>query len=130
MPEGIYNPTVMDHFLNPRNVGEMVDADGVAEVRGPGCGDILKISLRIRDGGIAEARFKALGCGAAIASSSMATLMIQGHSIDDALKLSNEEVVASLGGLPPEKFQCSVLAEQAIKAALADYFQKHPEKKR
>jgi len=127
MSEGLYNPTVMDHFLNPRNVGELADADGVAEISAPGCGDVLKLSLKIRDGKIAEARFKALGCGAAISSSSMATSLIKGRSIREALKLSNLNVVEALGGLPPEKIQCSVLAEEAVKAALADYFAKHPE---
>lgn len=127
MSEGLYNPTVMDHFMNPRNVGEMAEADGVAEVSAPGCGDILKLSLKIKGGGIEEARFKAMGCGAAIASSSMATLLIKGRSIQEALNLSNQQVVEALGGLPSEKLQCSVLAEEAVKAALADYFSRHPE---
>jgi len=128
MSEGFYNPTVMDHFLNPRNVGEMEDADAVAEVSADGCaGDVLKLSLKIRNGKIEDARFKALGCGAAIASSSMATLMIKGRSVREALAFSNLKVVEALGGLPPEKIQCSVLAEDAIKAALAKYFAKHPE---
>jgi len=121
MGETFYNATVMDHFLNPRNVGELADADGVGEVSGPGCGDVVKLSVRIRDGRIEEARFKALGCGAAIASSSMATTLIKGRSIQDALALTNIEVAEALGGLPPEKMQCSVLAQEAIHAALQGY---------
>jgi nitrogen fixation protein NifU and related proteins len=127
MSESFYNATVMDHFLNPRNVGELPDADAVAEVSAPGCGDILKLSIRVGSGGIEEVRFKALGCGAAIASSSMATLLIKGRSIQEALRLSNVQVVEALGGLPPEKMQCSVLAQEAIRAALADYFKRHPQ---
>jgi len=121
MGETFYNATVMDHFLNPRNVGELADADGVGEVSGPGCGDVVKLSVRIRDGRIEEARFKALGCGAAIASSSMATTLIKGRSIQDALALTNIQVAEALGGLPPEKMQCSVLAQEAIHAALQGY---------
>jgi nitrogen fixation NifU-like protein len=125
MSQSLYSATVMDHFLNPRNVGELADADAVAEVSAPGCGDIVKLSVKIRSGRIQEARFKALGCGAAIASSSMATLLIQGRSIQEALSLSNLQVVEALGGLPAEKIQCSVLAQEAIKAAVGDYFKRH-----
>ena len=122
----LYNPTVMDHFLNPRNMGDLKDADGVGEVGAAACGDIMKISLRIKDGRIEDARFKTFGCGSAIASSSMATELIKGRTIAEALTFSNEEVVDALGGLPPVKIHCSVLAEEALKAALEDYTKRHP----
>lgn len=122
----LYNQTVMDHFLNPRNLGELEDADGVGEVGAAAHGDIMKISLKIEDGRIKEARFKAFGCGTAIASSSMATELIKGRTIEEAMKFTNQEVVNALGGLPPAKIHCSVLAEEALKAALADYLKKHP----
>src|ERR1700704_2010015 len=123
----LYNDTVMDHFLNPRNMGDVSEADGIGEVGAAACGDIMKISLKIRDGKIEDARFKTFGCGSAIASSSMATELIKGRTIEDALKFSNQEVVDALGGLPPVKIHCSVLAEEALKAALEDYVKKHPE---
>ncbi|MSU32464.1 MAG: Fe-S cluster assembly scaffold protein NifU [Pedosphaera sp.] len=123
----LYNPTVMDHFINPRNMGDLKDADGVGEVGAAACGDIMKISLRIKDGRIEDARFKTFGCGSAIASSSMATELIKGRTIAEALTFSNEEVVDALGGLPPVKIHCSVLAEEALKAALEDYVKRHPE---
>ena len=123
----LYNPTVMDHFMNPRNMGDLKDADGVGEVGAAACGDIMKISLRIKDGRIEDARFKTFGCGSAIASSSMATELIKGRTIAEALTFSNEEVVHALGGLPPVKIHCSVLAEEALKAALEDYVKRHPE---
>ncbi|MCX6903786.1 MAG: iron-sulfur cluster assembly scaffold protein [Verrucomicrobia bacterium] len=123
----LYNQTVMDHFLNPRNLGEIEDADGVGEVGAAAHGDIMKISLKIEDGKIKEARFKAFGCSTAIASSSMATELIKGRTIEEAMKFTNQEVVNALGGLPPSKIHCSVLAEQALKAALADYLRKRPE---
>ena len=123
----LYNETVMEHFMNPRNMGDMKDADGVGEVGAAACGDIMKISLRIKDGKIEDARFKTFGCGSAIASSSMATELIKGRSIDEAMNFSNQEVVDALGGLPPVKIHCSVLAEEALKAALEDYLKKHPE---
>ncbi len=123
----LYNPTVMEHFMNPRNMGDLKDADGVGEVGAAACGDIMKISLKIKDGKIEDARFKTFGCGSAIASSSMATELIKGRTIDEALKFSNQEVVDALGGLPPVKIHCSVLAEEALKAALEDYVKKHPE---
>ncbi len=123
----LYNPTVMDHFMNPRNMGDLKDADGVGEVGAAACGDIMKISLRIKDGRIEDARFKTFGCGSAIASSSMATELIKGRTIAEALTFSNEEVVDALGGLPPVKIHCSVLAEEALKAALEDYVKRHPE---
>ncbi|MDB6052859.1 MAG: nifU [Verrucomicrobiales bacterium] len=123
----LYNNTVMDHFMNPRNMGDIKDADGVGEVGAAACGDIMKISLRIKDGKIEDARFKTFGCGSAIASSSMATELIKGRTVAEAMQFSNQEVVDALGGLPPVKIHCSVLAEEALKAALEDYSKKHPE---
>jgi nitrogen fixation NifU-like protein len=123
----LYNPTVMDHFMNPRNMGDLKDADGVGEVGAAACGDIMKISLKIKDGKIEDARFKTFGCGSAIASSSMATELIKGRTIEEAMSFSNQEVVSALGGLPPVKIHCSVLAEEALKAALEDYVKRHPE---
>ena len=120
----LYSETVMDHFRNPRNVGVLEDADGVGEVGNAKCGDIMKIYLKIRDDVIEDVKFETFGCGSAIASSSMATEMVKGQSIDDALKLSNKAVVEALDGLPPAKIHCSVLAEQAIKAAIADYYRR------
>jgi nitrogen fixation NifU-like protein len=124
----LYNEKVMDHFLNPRNLGDLSDADGVGEVGAAACGDIMKISLKIKDGRIEDARFKTFGCGSAIASSSMATELIKGRTVEEAMSFSNQEVVNALGGLPPVKIHCSVLAEEALKAALEDYLKKHPEK--
>ncbi len=123
----LYNQTVMDHFMNPRNMGDIKDADGVGEVGAAACGDIMKISLKIKDGKIEDARFKTFGCGSAIASSSMATELIKGRSVEEVMNFSNQEVVDALGGLPPVKIHCSVLAEEALKAALEDYMKKHPE---
>ncbi len=120
----LYSEKVMDHFSNPRNVGEIADADGVGEVGNAQCGDIMKMYLKIKDGTIEDVKFKTFGCGAAIATSSVATELIKGKSIDDALKLTNKAVVETLEGLPPQKLHCSVLAEQAIKAALADYYRR------
>jgi nitrogen fixation NifU-like protein len=117
----LYNDTVMDHFLNPRNMGDVESADGVGEVGAAACGDIMKISLKIRDGKIEDARFKTFGCGSAIASSSMATELIKGRTLEEAKNFSNQEVVDALGGLPPVKIHCSVLAEEALKAAIEDY---------
>ena len=118
------SPAVMDHFLNPRNVGDLPDADGVGEVGAVACGDVMRISIKVSDGRIAEARFRTFGCGTAIAASSVATELIKGRSTDDALKLTNEEVSAALGGLPAAKSHCSVLAEEAVKAAVEDYLRK------
>ena len=123
----LYNQTVMEHFLNPRNMGDLKDADGIGEVGAAACGDIMKMSLKIKDNIIVDVRFKTFGCGSAIASSSMATELIKGRSIDEAMNFSNQEVVDVLGGLPPVKIHCSVLAEEALKAALKDYLKKHPE---
>jgi nitrogen fixation NifU-like protein len=117
----LYNDTVMDHFLNPRNMGDVQEADGIGEVGAAACGDIMKISLKIRDGKIEDARFKTFGCGSAIASSSMATELIKGRTVEEAKNFSNQEVVDALGGLPPVKIHCSVLAEEALKAAIEDY---------
>jgi nitrogen fixation NifU-like protein len=123
----LYNQTVMDHFLNPRNMGDLQEADGVGEVGAAACGDIMKITLKVREGRIEDARFKTFGCGSAIASSSMATELIKGRTVEEAMNFSNQEVVDALGGLPPVKIHCSVLAEEAIKAALEDYLKRHPE---
>ena len=117
-----YSEKVMDHFANPRNVGEIPDADGVGEVGNPTCGDIMKMYLKIKDGVITDVKFKTFGCGAAIATSSMATELIKGKTIEDALKLTNKAVMEALDGLPPVKVHCSVLAEQAVRAALSDYY--------
>lgn len=119
-----YSEKVMDHFANPRNVGEIEDADGVGEVGNPKCGDIMKMYLKINNGVIEDVKFKTFGCGAAIATSSMATELIKGKTIEEALKVSNSAVMEALDGLPPVKVHCSVLAEQAIKSALSDYYKK------
>ena len=120
----LYSDKVLEHFSNPHNVGDLPDADGVGEVGNAKCGDIMKMYLKIKDGVITDAKFKTCGCGAAIATSSMATDMIKGSTIEDALKLSNQAVVEALDGLPASKIHCSVLAEQAVKAALADYYRR------
>jgi nitrogen fixation NifU-like protein len=111
----------MDHFANPRNVGEIENPDGVGQVGNPTCGDIMRITLKIENNVIVDAKFKTYGCGAAVASSSMATEMIIGRTVDEALKLTNRAVMEALGGLPPVKIHCSVLAEQAVQAAIDDY---------
>ena len=121
----LYTDTVMDHFMHPRNVGEIADADGVGEVGNAKCGDIMKMYLKIKDGKIEDVKFETFGCGSAIASSSMATEMIKGKSIEDALALTNKEVVDALGGLPAHKLHCSVLAEEAVKSAVKDYYDKN-----
>ena len=121
----IYSEKVMDHFTNPRNVGEIEDADGVGMVGNAKCGDIMTIYLKIDENDIiTDCKFKTFGCGAAIATSSMATELIKGHSIEEALKLTNSAVVEALEGLPPVKVHCSVLAEEAVKTAVADYYKK------
>lgn len=119
-----YSEKVMDHFLNPRNVGEIADADGVGEVGNAKCGDIMKIYLKIRDDVIEDVKFNTFGCGAAIATSSMATELIRGKRVEDAMRLSNKAVIEALDGLPPVKVHCSVLAEEAVQAALRDYFER------
>ena len=118
----LYSEKVMDHFTNPRNVGEIPDADGVGEVGNAKCGDIMKMFIKVENGVITDCKFKTFGCGAAVATSSMATELIIGKKIEDALKLTNKAVVEALDGLPPVKVHCSVLAEQAIKSAIADYY--------
>ena len=115
----------MDHFANPRNVGEIENADGIGEVGNAKCGDIMKMYLKIDNGIITDAKFKTFGCGAAVATSSMATELIKGKPVEDAVKLTNKAVIEALDGLPPAKLHCSVLAEQATKAALADYYRKN-----
>lgn len=121
----MYTEKVMDHFSCPRNVGEIENADGVGEVGNAHCGDIMKIYLKIEDDVIVDVKFKTFGCGAAIATSSIATEMIKGKSVDEALKLTNKAVVEALEGLPPQKLHCSVLAEEAVKSAIEDYQKKH-----
>lgn len=121
----MYSDKVMDHFTSPRNVGEIEKADGVGEVGNAKCGDIMKIYLKIENNIIVDVKFKTFGCGAAIATSSIATEMIKGKSVDEALKLTNKAVVEALDGLPPQKIHCSVLAEEAVKAAIEDYKNKH-----
>lgn len=121
----MYSDKVWDHFSNPRNVGEIENADGIGEVGNAKCGDIMKMYLKIENNMITDVKFKTFGCGAAIATSSMATEMIKGKPVDAALKLTNKAVVEALDGLPPVKVHCSVLAEQAIKSALADYYRKN-----
>ncbi|MCI8601588.1 MAG: Fe-S cluster assembly scaffold protein NifU [Oscillospiraceae bacterium] len=118
----MYSAKVMDHFANPRNTGVLPDANGVGEVGNQQCGDIMKIYLKIENDQIADVRFQTFGCGAAIATSSMATELIKGKPLSEALKLTNGAVMEALDGLPPVKVHCSVLAEQAIKAAIADYY--------
>ena len=120
----LYSDKVMDHFTNPRNVGELENADGVGTVGNAKCGDIMQMFLKIENDIIVDVKFKTFGCGAAIATSSMATELIKGHTIDEALKLTNSVVVEALEGLPPVKVHCSVLAEEAVKTAVADYYTK------
>lgn len=120
-----YSDKVMEHFMNPRNIGEIENASGIGEVGNAKCGDIMKIFLDIDGDIIKDVKFKTFGCGSAIASSSMATEMIKGKSIKEALELTNKAVAEALDGLPPVKMHCSVLAEQAVKAALIDYAQKN-----
>ena len=121
----MYSTRVMDHFANPRNVGEIENPDAVGEVGNATCGDIMKIYLMIQDNIITDIKFKTFGCGAAIATSSIATEMVKGKSIDEALTLTNKAVVEALDGLPPAKIHCSVLAEEAIKTAIADYYRRN-----
>ena len=121
----LYSEKVMDHFMNPRNVGKIDDADGVGEVGNAKCGDIMKIYIKVDNNIITDVKFNTFGCGSAIASSSMATEMIKGKSLDDSLELTNKAVAEALDGLPAHKMHCSVLAEEAIKAAIDDYKEKH-----
>ena len=121
----LYSEKVMDHFRNPRNVGVLDDADGVGEVGNVKCGDIMKIYLKIEDNIVRDVKFETFGCGSAIASSSMATELIKGKPLEEVMKLTNKAVAEALDGLPPIKMHCSVLAEEAIKAALKDYYEKN-----
>lgn len=130
MPDArsLYSEKVMEHFKNPRNVGEIENADGIGHVGNPVCGDIMELYIMVNDSTIIDARFKTFGCGAAIATSSMITEMVKGKRIEEALAISNRAVAEALGGLPPVKMHCSVLAEEALKLAIEDYFDKNGEK--
>ena len=125
----LYSDKVMDHFRNPRNVGVIEDADGVGEVGNAKCGDIMKMYLKIDDDTITDVKFETFGCGSAIASSSMATELIKGKPVSEAMTLTNKAVAEALDGLPDYKMHCSVLAEEAIRNALEDYYSRHPEKR-
>jgi len=119
-----YSEKVMDHFTNPRNVGEIIDASGIGTVGNPVCGDVMKMYLKIENEIIIDVKFKTFGCGAAVATSSMVTEMVKGKSISEALTITNQTVAEALGGLPPVKMHCSVLAEEALRSALKDYYKK------
>ena len=121
----LYTETVMDHFTHPRNVGEIPDADGVGEVGNAKCGDIMKMYLKIKNDRIEDVKFETFGCGSAIASSSMATELIKGKTVEEALAVTNKQVVEALGGLPAHKLHCSVLAEESIRAAVKDYYDRN-----
>ena len=121
----LYSDIVMDHFMHPRNVGEIENPDGVGQVGNAKCGDIMKMYLKIKDGVIEDVKFETFGCGSAIASSSMATEMIKGKTIDQALAVTNRQVVDALGGLPAHKLHCSVLAEESIKSAIKNYYDRN-----
>ncbi len=121
----MYSEKVMDHFTNPRNVGEIPDADGVGTEGNPTCGDVMKISIKVENGRIIDAKFKTFGCGAAIAVSSMVTEMVKGKTLDEALSISKEAVASELGGLPPQKMHCSNLGADALRKAIEDYRSKH-----
>jgi len=122
--EGLYNLLVMDHFTHPRNMGEMDDPDGVGEATNPVCGDTLRLFIKVSDNRIVDVRFLTFGCGAAIAASSITTEMIKGKTLDEVLGISDQDVVDALGGLPPAKLHCSILAEKALTAAVSDYRKK------
>ena len=121
----LYSDKVMDHFQNPRNVGKMDDADGIGEVGNAKCGDIMRMYIKVEDGVITDCKFNTFGCGSAIATSSTATELIKGKPVEEALELSNQAVVEALDGLPPQKIHCSVLAEEAVRAAVKDYYDKN-----
>ncbi len=123
----MYTEQVMDHFMHPRNVGQIEDPSGVGEVGNAKCGDIMKIYIKVENNVIVDVKFQTFGCGAAIATSSRATEMVMGKTIEEALAVTNKQVMESLGGLPPVKHHCSVLAEEALHAAIADYKARHPE---
>ena len=120
----MYTEKVMEHFMNPRNVGEIENADGTGKYGSPVCGDMMSISIKVENDRIADAKFKTFGCGSAIASSSVATEMMKGKTVEEALAITNDDIIDELGGLPPVKIHCSVLADQAIKAAIYDYARK------
>jgi nitrogen fixation NifU-like protein len=122
-----YTELVMEHFTNPRNVGVIDDPDGVGKVGNPVCGDLMEMMIKVRDGHIADVKFRTFGCGAAIATSSIATEIVMGKSLEDAASLTREQVAKALGGLPPQKMHCSNLAAEALHAALEDYYSRHPE---
>ena len=124
-----YSEKVMEHFKNPKNVGEIPEADGIGNVGNPVCGDIMRLYIKVENNKIKDAKFKTFGCGAAIATSSMVTEIVKGKTVEDALKISNKAVAEALGGLPPIKMHCSVLAEQALKSAIDDYLSKKEKKK-
>jgi len=124
MSEQPYSDKVMDHFRNPRNIGEIPDASGIGNVGNPICGDVLRLYIKVEDGKIIDAKFKTFGCAAAIATSSIVTELIKGKTIEEALKISNRAVAEALGGLPPIKMHCSVLAEEALRSALKDYYKR------
>ena len=125
MAKGPYSDKVMEHFMSPKNMGEIDDANGIGEVGNPACGDVMKLFIKVsKDGIVEDVKFKTFGCGAAIASSSMTTELIKGKKVEQILELSNQTIVDALGGLPPAKIHCSVMAEEAIEAALKDYYTK------
>ncbi len=123
----VYSEKVMEHFMNPRNVGEIEDADGVGQVGNPVCGDIMTIYIKVKDDVITDIKFKTFGCGAAIATSSMVTELVKGKTIKESLKVTNKDVAEELDGLPPVKMHCSLLAEEGLKAAIEDYRKKEKE---
>jgi len=125
----LYSEKVMEHFMNPRNVGEIADADGVGEVGNPVCGDLMTIYIKVKDNVISDIKFKTFGCGAAIATSSMVTELVKGKTIEEALKITNKDVAEELDGLPPVKMHCSLLAEEGLKAAIRDYRKRKKAKK-
>ncbi len=127
--DGPYSEKVMEHFRNPRNVGEMENPDGIGHVGNPVCGDIMELYIKVEDEKIIDAKFKTFGCGAAIATSSMVTELVKGKTINDALKISNRAVAEALGGLPSIKMHCSVLAEQALRSAIDNYLKKPKEER-
>ena len=125
---GWYSERVLEHYQNPRNVGKIEDADGVGVVGNPVCGDMMMITIKVRDDRIEDVKFKTFGCGAAIATTSMVTELVKGKTLDEALQITNRDVAEALDGLPPIKMHCSVLAEQGIAAAIKDYYDRHPQR--